>query len=119
MTRTFNDMEIRFRPGFVKAVCILCRAGHIIAAMDNGAWDVPDIINIVEQLFRFQPAFIDEVMGFEPSEGNSKPRLYVSTGHPVLSARDPVAVRQAYVQAQIDGHAAPVSLAEQFFAAKG
>src|SRR6266700_4015481 len=69
---TLDQMEVRLRPGLVQLIRIARRAGHIVTAMHNRAFDPMKPKGIAQELTVFKPAVMREVVVFQAREGEGE-----------------------------------------------
>src|SRR6266850_7594170 len=88
MPRIRDDAELRFRPGTVQVPGARHRAHNIVAALDDYAGNLPDLLDILRQIIvSWEETIVHEVVAFNAGEGERKLRVGKSLNRVVIKEK--------------------------------
>src|SRR5438132_6083371 len=80
-----DDAQLGFRPGPVQVPGARHRANNIVAALNDYAGNLPDLLDILDQIILcWEETIVHEVVAFDACEGERKLRVSKSLNRVVI-----------------------------------
>src|ERR1700674_5552224 len=88
MPGVWDNSQFGFRPGTMKVPSTPHRTHHIVAALDDYAGNLPDLLDILDQIIvGWKETIVHEVVAFDAREGEGKLRVSKSLNRLIIKKK--------------------------------